>query len=210
MYTVGVAPRGATKERILRVSKTLFAARGYEHASTSSIAREAGTSESQLMKHFGSKAGLLEAIFAESWSKITAEAMRAAESAPTPYQKLTLISELVVDAMDRDPELKLLMLLEGRRIRREGQMITFAEGFMSFVQFVDSILEGIRAAGQLREGLSPQAIRSGLMGMLEGMLRDRFLAERLGYPADFEAREIGEMLGVALSSCVRPASAEAA
>jgi hypothetical protein len=102
------------------------------------------------------------------------------------------------------------MLLEGRRIRREGQMITFAEGFMSFVRFVDSILEDIRAAGQLREGLSPQAVRSGLMGMLEGMLRDRFLAERSGYPADFEAREIGEMLAMALSSCVRPASAEAA
>jgi len=205
-----VTHSGGTRERILKVSKSLFAARGYEHASTSSIAREAGTSESQLMKHFGSKAGLLEAIFAENWSRITAEAQLATREIPSALEKLTVLSSLVVGTMERDPELKLLMLLEGRRIRREGQMIVLTEGFMSFVQLVDSILEDMRDAGQLRPGVSPQAIRSALMGMLEGMMRDRFLAERLGYPAAFDARQVEAMLGITLASCIQPPSAEAA
>ena len=199
-----------TRERILKVSKSLFAKRGYEHASTSSIAREAGTSESQLMKHFGSKAGLLEAIFSENWIRITAEAQLAARDIASPRERLMLLSALVVGTMERDPELKLLMLLEGRRIRREGQMVILTEGFMSFVHLLDSILEEMRDAGQLRPGLGPQAIRSALMGMLEGMLRDRFLAERLGYPAAFDVQQVEAMLGITLASCLLPVSAEAA
>jgi len=205
-----VAHQGGARERILKVSKSLFAARGYEHASTTSIAREAGTSESQLIKHFGSKAGLLEAIFEENWSRITSEALVATREISSGLEKLNVLSGLVVSTMERDPELKLLMLLEGRRIRREGQMIVFTEGFLSFVRLLDSILEEMCGARQLRPGLSPQVIRSALMGMMEGMLRDRFLAERLGYPAAFDVEQVKAMLGITLASCLQPASAEAA
>lgn len=162
------------------------------------------------MKHFGSKAGLLEAIFAECWSRITEQARIALQDVPSPLDKLAVLSATVVQTMENDAELKLLMLLEGRRIRREGQMITFTEGFMSFVQLIDSVLEEMRAAGQLRPGLHPQAIRSGLMGMLEGMLRDRFLAERLAYPANFDARQMREFLDATLAACLMPASVGAA
>ena len=53
----------SSHDRILLAAKRLFAKDGYENTSTVAIAREAGTSESQLMKHFGSKQGLLVAIF---------------------------------------------------------------------------------------------------------------------------------------------------
>lgn len=193
--------RGGTRERILKVSKALFAARGYEHSSTSAIAREAGTSESQLMKHFGSKAGLLEAIFADTWSTITDEArLRSGDVSPA-REKLNVISGVVLEAMERDPALKLLMLLEGRRIRREGQMIKLTDGFMSFVELVDNVLDQMKIEGEIRRDLSTQAIRSALMGMLEGMMRDRFLAERLGYPADFGTQEIAALMSMTLSSC---------
>jgi AcrR family transcriptional regulator len=206
-----MAPRTGTRERILKVSKSLFAARGYEHASTSAIARQAGTSESQLMKHFGSKAGLLEAIFADAWSAISERARIANKDITSPREKLEAFSGMVLAAMDGDPELKLLMLLEGRRIRREGQMVVLTDGFMAFVQIVDGVLEEMQAAGELRPGIAPHAVRSALMGMLEGMMRDRFLAERLGYPANFDVQQIGEMLGITMAACVKPpATAEAA
>src|SRR5262245_48690913 len=132
-----MAPAPSTHDRILRVAKTLFANRGYEHTSTSAIARQAGTSESQLMKHFGSKAGLLEAIFIEGWTRITDEARAAAQNTSSPMEKLQGVSRCVLQHLERDPELKLLMLLEGRRIRKEGQMVALTEGFLGFVQLVD-------------------------------------------------------------------------
>jgi AcrR family transcriptional regulator len=196
------AKTGSTHERILRVSKTLFANRGYEHTSTSAIARQAGTSESQLMKHFGNKAGLLEAIFIEGWTQITDEARAAIQDVTSPLLKLETISGCVLRSLERDPELKLLLLLEGRRIRKEGQMVSLTQGFLGFIQLVDGVLYEMRDSNMLRPDLSPQAVRSALMGMLEGMLRDRFLADRLGFPADFNLKQLQEMLTCVLGSFI--------
>jgi AcrR family transcriptional regulator len=186
-------PPTSTHQRILRVAKELFANRGYEHTSTSAIARTAGTSESQLMKHFGSKSGLLEAIFTEGWSAITAEARMASEALDNPVSKLEAIAAAVVGHLERDPEMKVLYLLEGRRIRREGQMVALTDGFMVFVRLLDSILDDCQSRGFLNPD-----VRSALMGLLEGMLRDRFLAERLGFPAHFSLDKILEVHTVAM------------
>ena len=194
------APAVSTHERILRVGKTLFANRGYEHTSTSAIARTAGTSESQLMKHFGSKAGLLEAVFTEGWSTITEQARKASEGCPSLPEKLQVISGCVLNCLERDPELKLLLLLEGRRIRKEGQMVALTDGFLRFIGLVDSILDEMRKAGILRTDIPSHAVRSALMGMLEGMLRDRFLAERLGFPAEFSLQQLQAVLGLTLQA----------
>jgi AcrR family transcriptional regulator len=51
------------RERIREAAQALFAERGDEPASTAAICRLAGTSESQLIKHFGIKRGVLEAVF---------------------------------------------------------------------------------------------------------------------------------------------------
>src|SRR5271165_1244550 len=192
------APPMNTHRRILRVAKELFANRGYEHTSTSAIARTAGTSESQLMKHFGSKSGLLEAIFTEGWTAITARARTEIETVNEPVAKLQAIAASIVGHLERDPEMKVLYLLEGRRIRREGQMVALTDGFMVFVRLLDSILDDCKSRGLLDASIPPHAVRSALMGLLEGMLRDRFLAERLGFPAHFSLDKILEVHTVAM------------
>lgn len=58
------------RERLLKAAKTLLAECGYEATSTSIMCRLAGTNESQLVKHFGSKQGLLEASFEYTWEQI--------------------------------------------------------------------------------------------------------------------------------------------
>ena len=201
--TEGIKATGSTHERILRVAKGLFANRGYEHTSTSAIARQAGTSESQLMKHFGSKAGLLEAIFIEGWTEIAEQARIAIQGIQAPDEKLLVITRCVLDYLEHDPELKLLFLLEGRRIRKEGQMVALTEGFLGFVRLVDGVLGEMAANGMLRENLSADGVRSALMGMLEGMLRDRFLAERLGFPAHFNLAQIKDLLALTLNCYIK-------
>jgi AcrR family transcriptional regulator len=206
----GLAPPPTnTHHRILRVAKELFANRGYEHTSTSAIARTAGTSESQLMKHFGSKSGLLEAIFTEGWSAITNQARHATNTLDDPFSKLEAIAAAVVGHLERDPEMKALYLLEGRRIRREGQMIALTDGFLSFVRLLDSILDDCKSRGMLTPGIPPHAVRSALMGLLEGMLRDRFLAERIGFPAHFSLDKILEVHTAAMNAFLRHEVGEA-
>ena len=57
----------STRDRLLQAGKALFSRSGFESTHTAALAQEAGTSESQMVRYFGSKAGLLEAIFEEAW-----------------------------------------------------------------------------------------------------------------------------------------------
>ena len=81
-------------------------------------------------------------------------------------------------------------------------MVSLTQGFLGFVELVDGVLYEMRDLNILRPELSPQAVRSALMGMLEGMLRDRFLADRLGFPADFNLQQVQEMLACVLGSFI--------
>lgn len=179
----------SSHDRILEAAKELFAARGYENTSTVAIARRAGTSESQLMKHFGSKEGLLEAIFEKGWETMN-HVFDSIEQLASPAEKLQALMDLVVAGFNRDPELKLLMLLEGRRVRKEGKAVMTTAGFLRFIEVLDGLLMQMKHAGQLRRNLQPEAVRSALIGTFEGLMRDQLLAERMGYPAHFTWEDV--------------------
>ena len=53
------------RQRIVESASVLFATQGYEATSTRQIAREAGVVEPLVYRHYGSKAGLLEAVVVE-------------------------------------------------------------------------------------------------------------------------------------------------
>lgn len=185
----------SSHDRILMAAKQLFASRGYENTSTVAIARLAGTSESQLMKHFGSKEGLLEAIFDFGWEELRTH-LSALQQLPSPEKKLHALLDATLQGLERDPELKQLLLLEGRRIRREGRMVMMTGGFLSYVQLIDGILSEMRESGTLRSDLNPQAVRSGLIGMFEGILRDQLLAERAAFPSTAKVSDLRQLFNV--------------
>jgi AcrR family transcriptional regulator len=195
--TRGDNPRGTSRDRILAAAKQLFAARGYENTSTVAIARMAGTSESQLMKHFGSKEGLLECIFDAGWENLSSH-MASLQQLSSPVQKLNALLNATLAGLERDPELKQLMLLEGRRIRREGRMVLMTNGFLAYVSIIDGILAEMRAAGELRQDLNPQAVRSGLIGMFEGILRDELLAEKAGFPSTATVADLRQLFSIVI------------
>lgn len=193
------ASRPSAAERILHTAKALFAEHGFENTSTMSIARQAQTSESQIVKHFGTKEGLLEAIFKDGWKHIT-QAFGAIEYLPSPSSKLQALVGLILTKLEEDDQLKQLFLLEGRRVRREGRMILMTQGFLQLVKTADRLLKEMRDLGQLRSDLNLEGIRSALIGMLEGLLRDRMLATRIPYSASFNAEDIRRLFLHVLNS----------
>jgi AcrR family transcriptional regulator len=184
--------KGPAAERILKAAKVLFAESGFENTSTISIARMAQTSESQLIKHFGNKEGLLEAIFEEGWNHI-AEAFGALEYIPAPSAKLQALVGLILSKLEEDEQLKQLFLLEGRRIRKEGHMVLMTQGFLRLVNTADKLLKEMRDLGQLRSDLHIEGIRSALIGMMEGLLRDRMLTGRIPYSSSYNAEDIRKL-----------------
>ncbi|MFL6236105.1 MAG: TetR/AcrR family transcriptional regulator [Thermoanaerobaculia bacterium] len=184
------AAEPSSHERILQAGRDLFSEDGYENTTTSAIARRAGTSESQLIKHFSSKEGLLEGIFDRAWQRM-AQGVRHVQEAPLePLDKLRSLTELMIGALESDKQLRTLMLLEGRRIRKHGHMVMMTRGFQQVLSVLDGLLRGLQEAGKLKPDLHPQAVRSALIGAFEGLLRDQLLAERSGFPASYDGAEL--------------------
>lgn len=196
----GIRPQASSHDRILRAAKRLFATRGYEGTSTAAIARLAGTSESQLMKHYGSKDGLLEAIFDDAWQQINSNVRRSIRGLTSPREKLQALAQLTLKAIDADPDLKLLMLLEGRRIRKNGRRVMLDQSYIDFVALLDQVLLEMRSAGQLRRDVHPQAVRSALIGVMEGLMRDLLIARQTGFRASYRKKDLSRIFALCLDS----------
>jgi AcrR family transcriptional regulator len=177
-----------SRDRIREAAKQLFAERGYESTSTAAIARLAGTSESQLVKHFEGKQGLLEAVFQFAWEQINPALSLALDSVSSPREQFKLLVEMTLNFLARDEDLQKLFLLEGRRVRDDGKQVVLVPGFLEFVERIDRILRQLAEQGEL--AIDAQVLRSALMGALEGMLRDRILARSMAYPADFSDADV--------------------
>src|ERR671922_903562 len=100
----------SSRSRLLEAAKRLFARQGYEQTATSAIARAAGTSESQLMRYFGGKVGLLDAVFDAAWVELNRRIDRAPTEPESPPDELIRVIETVTAALARDPDLATLFL----------------------------------------------------------------------------------------------------
>ena len=201
-----VAPPTPVRDRLLEAAKVLFSIHGFENTSTAVIARQANTSESQLIKHFGSKEGLLEAIFEQGWRDLDFIA-QAVQVLPSPADKLRMIFELVLQALERDQALKELMLFEGRRIRKagSGSDILITSGYLRFSAAVEQVITLLIANTPLAEKISPAALTSALVGMFESMLRDQVLARRANFHFSSTSEEIRAIFDLFVSRLLKPA-----
>lgn len=186
-------PPVSSHDRILLSAKHLFARNGYENTSTVAIAREAGTSESQLMKHFGSKQGLLAAIFDRGWAGVM-ERVQATQGTGTPADRLVRMLEAMVVELENDSDLKELMTLESRRVRKDNRDVLVSQGLCQFASVVDGLLGEMQRQGQIRPGLKLDAVRAALLGATEGLVRDRVVAQRSELRADYAFDDIKRLL----------------
>ncbi|MBV9669869.1 MAG: TetR/AcrR family transcriptional regulator [Acidobacteriales bacterium] len=184
---------------MLAIAKQLFAEKGYEATTTSAIARGAGTSESQLIKHFGGEEGLLLAILDEGWKQLEPR-FAELEKLGSSCEKFASLPKLVLTGLEQDPALLDLLLFEGRRMRKNEGSVLLSGGFQQLVQLADKLLEEMRNSGDLAADVEPQAARSALFGALEGLVRDRMLARRFGYPADYSDAQIQRVFGLLFSA----------
>ena len=190
-----LAPMGpvSSRDRILHSGKHLFSQNGYENTSTVAIAREAGTSESQLMKHFGSKQGLLAAIFDHGWANII-ERVQVLRAPASPSERLLGVLDAMIREVESDPELKELIALEARRVRKDSRDVLMSRGYRQFADLLQGTLTEMRNQGQLREDANLDAVRVAIMGMTEGLLREQVVATRSECHANYSSADIRKML----------------
>ncbi len=198
----------SSRNRILVTAKTLFASLGYDNTSTAVIARNAGTSESQLMKHFGGKAGLLETIFTEGWNKINAQLEECFKTAENLSAKLSCIPTVALSNLDQDLELKTLVLLEAHRMRDVARTAPLESGYGRFLAMVDREIERSVAENEFRKPVPAWPLRSALVGMVEGCIRDQVLGARANFPAGFSSEDCRALFSRFIDTVVSGAPAQ--
>ena len=177
-----------SKGRLLAAGKSLFSRLGYEQTSTAAIAREAGTSESQLVRYFGGKSGLLEAIFNEAWRGLNEGIRTNVTAAEHGREAILHILSHIVEAFSHDHDIAFLFLFEGRRIR--GNEVSLSQGFRSFYETLQQLMRRGQEDGSFRNDVSVGVLASAMLGCAEGMIRDRLIAERLGKPNPFSDEDV--------------------
>lgn len=101
-------------QRIMRSARELFFARGFVNTQLRAIAIGAGTSESGVLRLYGSKNGLLRAVYASCWGEINDRVDKAlAEAAETDPDSRNLLMELartVWQGYQADPDMHIFLL----------------------------------------------------------------------------------------------------
>jgi AcrR family transcriptional regulator len=100
-----VEPRLDLSLRILRAARELFFTRGFARTQLRTIASKAGTSESGVLRVYGSKSLLLRAVCESCWEEVNAELDRALKEKA---------------ARDDDPRSLLVEVMRTVRAREQG------------------------------------------------------------------------------------------
>jgi AcrR family transcriptional regulator len=176
--------------RLMAAGKRLFARLGYEQVTTAAIAQEAGTSESQLMRYFGGKAGLLEAVFNECWGTLNGRLQRAVNGTPMARDALLGVLAVFLQSYRDDPDFSYLSLCEGRRVRSGSPAIVSSEGYQNFAELFRRQIRRGRKDGTFADQINEDAVEAALLGALEGLLRERLVAQRSGQPVKYNDDEV--------------------
>ncbi|HEX3067632.1 MAG TPA: TetR/AcrR family transcriptional regulator [Thermoanaerobaculia bacterium] len=192
-----------SRSRLLEAGKTLFAQNGYEQTSTSAIARAAGSSESQLMRYYGGKAGLLEAIFNFSWLALNQRIQNRIAASADAHEALGTVLDTMMEVFSADPEVAFLFVFEGRRVRT-GSEIALSQGFTEFRELLRMVVRRGHRDGTLKDGYNDEALAIALIGCAEALLRERLIARRAGQPDPFNDEELKAVFLALLSGLSRP------
>jgi len=187
----------SSHDRILRAAKLLFAQNGYENTSTVAIAREAGTSESQLMKHFGSKQGLLLAILDHGWNGILDRVRATGNAVPSGDRMVAMLMAATIE-FENDEQFKILAALEARRVRKDSNEVIISRGYRRFREVFDRTLLEMRTEGLIRSDLNLDAVRAAILGFADGLWLDQVIARRAGMPSSYGFEDVRKVLQILL------------
>lgn len=144
-YDAAVAP---TRERILDVALSSFAARGYEAVSLDAVAAGLGVRKQTILYHFGSKDALLDAVIDRSASDLADALERALAKAGPGFERVDALVRAVFRLAARRPELLGLL----REVSRLGPPATdrLMDALDPLIERARSFLEAEMDAGNVR------------------------------------------------------------
>jgi AcrR family transcriptional regulator len=189
-----------SRSRLLYSAKVLFARTGYENVSTAAVAREAMTSESQLVKLFGSKEGLLDTVLNDGWRPVNSGVQRLAADAPNAKEGIENALMGLVESLEEDRELAFLILIEGHRPRGNDPELFEVQGAIDFADQIQRLVRRGQKDGSFAPEFQDSAVASALIGATKNLARERLIGQRSGKPEVLPDHEIRRIINALLKS----------
>lgn len=102
----------SARAALLKAGRMLFGQNGFISTAVTDISEAAGMSKSGLLHHFGSKAGLFEAVFEEEEKRLVACVAAEAGTAPNTRERMRRGARALLDALN-DPISRQIILIDG-------------------------------------------------------------------------------------------------
>jgi len=186
------------RARILEAATRIFAEKGYQYATISDIAAEAGIATGLLYSYFCNKLDVLLSIILMFWEEMNRRNLESFASAAGPVDRLLALVDTFEDMLIRDEKslylvkvlnegLPHILLIKDRKLQLKRHNIMLEN--RRLVNEVDMIMAEGQQQGVIDDSLRPGVMRQVLCGTIERVLyglsfRTCFESEEIGYEAD--------------------------
>jgi TetR/AcrR family fatty acid metabolism transcriptional regulator len=186
------------KKRILDAATKVIAENGYQYATISTIAKEAGMSTGLLYSYFENKLDLLFSIvviFLENMNKLNREGLAVLED---PFEKMHLVVDNFESLLAKDEKalyrVKVIadaqphvVMAKDEKIQEKQKRIS-AEN-TEFVETIEGIVRDGQKKGVFDKSLNPSAVRQVVCGAAERVIFGLLYKYRSGEEIGYDAKE---------------------
>lgn len=191
---------GSVEKRIYDAAKKLFAEKGHDETRLREIAAAAGTSESQVVKYYESKTGLLEALNGEMRVNIDDAFNKAQKDETDPLITLERLVSLLFELFGNEPALCKVYLFSTRYFALIPQEQLLPEA--QFRAQIGEIIKRGQKTKVFRSDITSRAAASVFWGAILGLMRDTLYAERTKDFSSITRKEITAVLNALIVSYV--------
>lgn len=160
--------KAATRTALVDAAARLFAQRGVDATTMDDIARAAGTSRTSVFNYFGYKEMILCEIGARYVAEIAGTALAARGRRRSPRALLLDLADTLAVIAARDPEVVAAVARE--MTHPDPARRRQASDTMGYAAVVDTALDALEDAGQLRDGRMRGSYARMLLDMVAGAL----------------------------------------
>ena len=181
------------QDRMINAALKIFAMKGYEHASTDDIVREAAISKGLLFHYFISKLGLYTFIYDYSVKYVTLELSTGVDKGETDYFKLLWqMKQAQVQVMHTYPYM--IQFLNESKKEDVSEVLIETEEKRSVLPDLYSQILKRADSGLFKAGVDVSKLTKTIDFTLNGLMTEKFLAGE--FQPDQYAEEVKQYLNM--------------
>jgi AcrR family transcriptional regulator len=182
------------KSMILDAATKIFAEKGYQYATISEVAKEAGISTGLLYSYFKNKLDLLLSVVILFWQNINQTNQEKLTSMRDPFDKLMVVLHNIEDSLIKNKKalylikvlneaLPHIIMIKEKELQEKRQSIILEN--RKLLDTIDEIIIEGQKRGAFDNSLNPGVLRQILCGSIEMLINGLFFQthcnEKMGY-----------------------------